>query len=89
MIKTFLQTLLEKDYMVDSLHKTVQTLLLKYDNDQLYYKLLGGLKISTNLVLYYYIGVGFRCFNDNINTIGRNPVCNVIERNLNHELKKS
>lgn len=86
MIKEFLELLLERDYKEPSMVKTIKFLLENYDDDQLGYLLHSGLKISNDIILFYYDGQGFRCINENSNIIGNKPVCSVIERTLNNKL---
>lgn len=86
MIKDYLKILLERDYKEPNMIFTIKLLLEKYDNVQLLYMLNSGLKISNDIVLFYYNGQGFRCTNENSNIIGHKPVCVVIEKTLNKKL---
>lgn len=87
MIKECLKVLLERDYEEPTLKPTIKNLLNNFDEDQLVYLLNNGLKISSDLVLYFYFGIGFRCYNDNAHIIGNKPICNVIEKKLNNKYK--
>lgn len=87
MIKECLNILLENNYNEMAMKPVVQNLLENFDDDQLYYLLMNGVKISNDLTLYFQIGMGFRCFNDNSHFIGNKPICGVIERTLNNKYK--
>lgn len=89
MIKEYLSVLLERDYFEPTMPLTIKNILENFDDDQINYLLSTGLKISNDLTLYYQNGVGFRCMNENINIIGRKPVCNIIAKTLNNKLLKS
>jgi len=88
-MKEYLETLLERDYMEPTMPPMIRKIVESYDEDQLYYLLSIGLKISSDLKLYFQRGVGFRCVNENSNIIGNKPICGVIERTLNNKLIKS
>ena len=38
--------------------------------------------IASDIFIYFYEGVGFRCFNDERKT-GKLPICNIIQKRLN------
>jgi len=86
-MKEKLQVLLERNYGVSTLNNTINK-LLEFNDDQLTNLLVHGVKISSELSLQYIPGVGFRCWNDNINEVGVLPIAGVIERKLNSELNK-
>ena len=88
MIKECLNILIENNYGEMTLKPTIERLLEGFDDQQLYYLLSqNGLKISNDLTLYFYNGVGFRCFNENARIVGNKPICGVIERSLNNKYK--
>lgn len=89
MIKEYLNTLLERDLKEPTLPPIIRKLVEDFNNDQLYYMLQNGLKISNDLILYYYDTQGFRCVNENAHDIGNKPICGIIERTLNNKLIKS
>ncbi len=86
MIKECLNILLERDLKEPTLPTVIRSLVENFDSDQLYYMLQNGLKISSDLTLFYYHGQGFRCMNENAHIIGTKPICGVIERSLNKKL---
>jgi len=88
-MKEYLKLLLERDLYENTLPVVVRNLINNFDNNQLCYMLQNGLKISNDIVLYYYNGIGFRCSNENAHIIGNKPICGVIERMLNDKLVKS
>ena len=85
MIKECLNLLMLNNFGENTMRPTVLNLLENFDEDQLVYLLRDGVKISKDLTLYFNIGMGFRCMNDNTHIIGTKPICGVIERNLNHK----
>jgi len=87
MIKEQLSTLLERDYLLTDLRLNINK-LLEFPEEQIYSLLENGVKISRNIILTYFKGVGFRCWNDNSTIIGHLPITGVIERKLNTELTK-
>jgi len=89
MIKEYLISLLERNLYEPTLPPIIKNLTENFDEMQLMYMLQNGLKISEDLVLYYYNGQGFRCINENAHIIGNKPICGVIERQLNNKLIKS
>ena len=86
-MKDKIKVLLERNYGVPSLKKTIEKLLV-FDDDQLRNLLIHGLNISEELKLQYIPGSGFRCWNDNVQIVGVMPVAGLIERKLNNELMK-
>lgn len=78
-MKEILNILVTKDFNESKLQSTMKYVLETYDDDQLEHLLMTGLKITNNLVLYYYPNVGFRCINEN----GTDYICGVIDRALN------
>jgi hypothetical protein len=88
-MKEYLNILLERNYNEPTLPPIIKYLVENYDNDQLLYLLNNGIKISQDLILYYYPGSGFRCMNENSHIIGNKPICGVIERTLNNKWVKS
>lgn len=88
-MREYLNILLERNYNEPTLKPTIMYLLENYNSNQLSYLLNTGIKISQDLILYYYPGSGFRCINENSQIIGNKPICNIIERALNNKLIKS
>lgn len=88
-MRQYLKILLERDYNEPSMIKKIKEILENFDNQQIDYMLLNGMKISNDLILYYFIGQGFRCTNENKHIIGNKPICQIIEKVLNNELLKS
>ena len=86
-MKDKLKVLLERNYGIPTLKRTVENLMV-FDDDQLTNLLIQGLNISEELVLQYIPGSGFRCWNDNSQIVGVLPVSGLIERKLNQELMK-
>lgn len=89
MLRESLIYLNSKDYQVHGLKKTIENLLLTMDEDQLLHLLMEGVKISTDINLYFYPGAGFRCTNDHAEIYGNYPICGNIERALNKNLVNS
>lgn len=89
MIKECLNALLERDFKEPTLPPMIKNIMENFDNDQIFYMLQNGMKISKDLTLFYYQGQGFRCMNDNAQIIGNKPICGVIERSLNKKILKS
>ena len=86
-MKEKIKVLLERNYGVPTLKKTIENLLV-FDDDQLTNLLIQGLNISTELKLQYIPSAGFRCWNENVSIVGVMPVAGLIERKLNSELLK-
>jgi len=84
-MKEQLQILLQRDYGISTLNRTINS-LLEYSDDQLVNLLVNTIKISDELALQYLPGVGFRCWNINQGQVGVLPVAGLIERKLNKEL---
>jgi len=87
MIKDCLNILLENNYNEMTMKPVVRNLIENFDNNQLYFLLMQGVKISNDLTLYFQFGMGFRCFNENAHIIGNKPICGVIEKALNNKFK--
>ena len=86
-MKEKIKILLERNYGIPSLKKTIENLLV-FDDDQLTNLLKQGLYISEELKLQYIPGAGFRCWNDNVSIVGVLPIAGLIERKLNNELMR-
>ena len=84
-MKEQLEVLLQRDYGIPTLNRTIIS-LLEYSDDQLTNLLVNTLKISDELALQYLPGVGFRCWNINQSQVGVLPIAGLIERKLNQEL---
>jgi hypothetical protein len=86
-MKEYLKLLLKRDYKEPNMKIIIESLLTQFNNEQINYMLSNGLKISNNIILYYYNGQGFRCINENEYIMGKNPVCSIIEKTLNDKMK--
>ena len=85
MIKHTLKILTEKNYNINELKKTVSSVLDTMTDEQLTFILSSnGLKISNDLDLFFYYGVGFRCLSRT-----NHPVKSIIEKNLNDRLQEN
>jgi len=88
-IKETLKILVENDFREPKIIPIIKKIVENFDDDQIFYMLQNGIKISDELVLFYYVGQGFRCMNENAHIVGVKPICGVIERRLNNNLIKS
>lgn len=88
MVKESLIKLIKEDYS-STINKNVKYLLENFDESQLEMMLTHGFNIEKDIKLYYYVGSGYRCMNENFSKYGNNPLCVVIERTLNEEILKS
>ena len=89
MLKETLNILIENDFREPKITPIIKRIVENFDDDQILYMLQNGLKITDELILFYYEGQGFRCTNTNSHIIGVKPICGVIERKLNNNLLKS
>ena len=82
-IKDSLSKLKEKNYD-PKITKTI-TILERLEEEQLQViSQTHGIKIDGDIIrIYFKEGIGFRCFNENIDYHGRLPICKNIERFLN------
>ena len=87
MIRELLHKLLEKKYNKE-IDKKLTDLIINYNEEQLGYLLVNGIKLTENINLYCYIGTGFRCYNTNENLVGKLHICNVVEKFLNNKLSE-
>jgi hypothetical protein len=88
MLKENLQSLYEKKYDM-SLCNRLNEISNKFREEELFYLLSEiGLNIGNNIILNYYPGAGYRCFNLDKAIKGENPLCRVIEKFLNKEMLK-
>jgi len=84
MIKECLQHLKEQDFDTE-LNRGI-TNIMQIDEMYLPTLLSEGIRLTDELLLYYYNGYGFKCINTNQAYIGRKPICNIIEKKLNEKL---
>ena len=87
MLRKCLLELKERNLEIPFLNKNINYLLETFDDDQLLYLLQNGVKLDNeHIILQYFYGAGFRCFNENYEYVGRKPICNLIEKKLNESL---
>ena len=89
MIKKCLKKLVETKLDIGEKRKnTIKLYLENYDEDFLFNVMRGNLGlIAEDINIYYYPNVGFRCSND-VQSYGRLPICNIIQKMLNEEYVK-
>ena len=85
MIREILHELYNKNYN-STINKTLSSLIIDCNDEQLSHMLYRGIKLSENIDLFCYQGSGFRCINEDENVVGRLHICNLIEKFLNQKL---
>jgi hypothetical protein len=86
MLKENLQALYEKKYDMN-LGKHLKNIEDRFSEEEVYYLLSEkGLHIGNNIILNFYPGAGYRCYNIDKPTKGENPLCKIIEKFLNKEM---
>jgi hypothetical protein len=89
LLKETLNILIENDFKEPKIIPNIRKIVENFDDSQIFYMLQNGIKITDELVLFFYEGQGFRCMNNNAHIIGVKPICGVIERRLNNNMIKS
>ena len=89
MIKECLNEIVNTNLDIGDLRKSgIRKYVENFDDNQLSHILSSnnGL-IAHDVYIYYYEGVGFRCFNDERIT-GKLPICNIIQKRLNKKYQE-
>lgn len=74
----------EKNYD-NKINETIDILLNNFEEHQLLVLSSRGIKIDNNLInLFFFEGVGFRCYNDKDYIFGKLPICKNIEYFMNN-----
>jgi hypothetical protein len=84
-VKESLQTINNPKF--EDIHPQIKYLLENVEEEHLQLTLAnGGVYISESIILQYVQGYGFKSFNTDEPIIGKNPLCNLIERRMNQKL---
>lgn len=83
-VKNSLYKLKAKNYDIN-ITKTINTITENLEEDQIrVISQYQGLKIDNNIIRLHFIeNIGFRCYNEKDNIIGKLPVCKNIEKYMN------
>lgn len=88
MIKECFDEILKDDFDLGDTRKfSIRKYIDLFDEDQLFHILSNNGLVANDITIYFYIGVGFRCMNDERRT-GRLPMCNIVQNRLNKKYKE-
>jgi hypothetical protein len=85
MIKEKLNELISRN-IDNNVSEKISFIKDNYDENELTYILSnGGFQINDNIILHYFPGIGFKCYDVNERYFGKSPLSQNIERFLNRK----